>query len=87
MLEMQGIEGKELQKRFWTQIQGKRYIMSLADVVPFYIAWIICGFLMIERNMGRSAMVIMTGAVCYFEINARTYFGNTDYAQYYKAFA
>jgi len=84
---MQGLEKKELQKQFWSQIQGKRYIMSLADVVPFYIAWVFCGFLMIERNMGRTAMVILTLAVCYFEVSARTYFGLADYAYYYKIFA
>ena len=61
--------------------------MSLADVVPFYIAWVFCGFLMIERNMGRTAMVILTLAVCYFEVSARTYFGLTDYENYYKVFA
>lgn len=54
-------------------------IFSITDVVPFYIAWIICGFLMIDRNTGRSAMIIFTMIVAYFEYQARVSFGQEAY--------
>lgn len=68
MLQHQELDEKQMQIQFWTQIKGKRTVQAIADVVPFYIAWFICGFLMIERKMGRQTMVIYTMVICFLEV-------------------
>lgn len=63
---------------FWTQIRTKRTVQAIAEVLPFYIAWLVCGVLMINRKMGKTTMIFITGAFCYFEVMSRIVFGTDD---------
>ena len=86
MLEMQEMDEEKRSNLFWQMIRQKRQIYIMADVLPFYIAWIASGFLMIDRKFGMTACVIVCGAICYVEYQARSVFGVEAYQPYFDLF-
>lgn len=71
---------------FWANIRQKRQFYVLADVIPFYISWIASSLLMIDRKMGRNAVVLFCFGMCYLEYNARVSYGHESMQAYYNQF-
>ena len=46
--------------------------------MPFYLAWIASGFLMIDRKVGRSAAVILCGGIGFIEYQTRINYGGNE---------
>ena len=61
------MEEKERTNLFWQSIKQKRLIYIIADVFPFYLAWIASSFLMIDRKIGRTGAVILCGFIAFVE--------------------
>ena len=55
----------------------------LADVLPFYISWIASSFLMIDRQMGRTAVIFLCMGMGFFEYRARIMYGDQSMQPYY----
>lgn len=66
-LEQHEVSEEKRTDLFWQMIRQKRQIYILADVIPFYIAWIASSFLMIDRKWGMTSCVIVCGAICMME--------------------
>lgn len=76
MLELQeGLSEEERSALFWSNIRQKRQLYVLADVIPFYLAWVASSLLMIDRKIGKNAAVILCGGLCFLEYSARIQYG------------
>jgi hypothetical protein len=86
MLEQQEMSEEDRSALFWQNIRQKRQIYVLADVVPFYMSWLCSALLMIDRKVGKTAAVLLCGAMCYLEYNARILYGQTELQSYFDKF-
>lgn len=51
-------------------------ITSVSEVLPYYVAWAVAGFMMIDRSYGKPAMVFLSALMCAFELLARMNYGD-----------
>jgi hypothetical protein len=71
---------------FWSHINQKRLVSSLSEVLPYYVAWIVAGLMLIERSYGKPAMALLCAGMCAFEILARINYGVEDYESMFNMY-
>jgi len=69
-------ENEAMNQMFWQNIKQKRFITSIGEVLPYYVAWTFAGLMMIDRSYGKPAMAFLSLGMAFFEGSARINYGD-----------